>query len=317
MTYIKQKISVLIPTKNRRDDIIRCIESIIIQSLLPDEIIVVDASDTQELNDVLTERFRDKLSILYAHSKPGTNSQRNIGIDMSGGDIVFFLDDDVILEQDFIEVIIKVFEKDTIEKIGGVCGNVIDEGNNKESRLSSILKYIYSGPFSTLFFLSKKSVKGKFRLSGFPTYPYGTKKETEVECLPSGLTAFRRKVLDEFKWDEKLAGPTGFCYMDDDDFSFRVSRKYTNIFTPYARVIHKSSPVARDKKFYRMKLLIKNHHYLFKKNIPQTLQHKFAFYMSILGLLITEMINIVLMGDAGGLKGLVSGIREIHTKKNT
>jgi glycosyltransferase involved in cell wall biosynthesis len=44
------KISVVLATKNRFHDIITSIESILVQTLLPDEMVIVDASDTQELN---------------------------------------------------------------------------------------------------------------------------------------------------------------------------------------------------------------------------------------------------------------------------
>ena len=43
------KISIVIPTKNRFQDLIKCIESIEVQTLLPDEIVIVDSSDTAKL----------------------------------------------------------------------------------------------------------------------------------------------------------------------------------------------------------------------------------------------------------------------------
>ena len=43
----KMKISVIIPTKNRKDDVIACITSIFFQTIIPNEIIVVDSSDSE------------------------------------------------------------------------------------------------------------------------------------------------------------------------------------------------------------------------------------------------------------------------------
>lgn len=302
------KISVVIPTKNRFKDIIKCIESIMIQTLLPDEIVIVDASDTLELFRVIKQQFSENVKIIYIPSKPGLTSQRNIGIKASSGDIVFFLDDDVVLDKNFIKEILNVFENDKEGKIGGVCGDIIPIDSKNVSYGYSILRTIYisiNTAIATIFFLYMNTNNGKFRLSGLPTYAYGSTKVVNVECIPGGLTAYRREVLDEFKFDENLQG---YCWGEDDDFSYRVSRKYTNVYTPYAKVIHNSTPLKKNKKYDRMKMIIENHHYLFKKNFPQKLKNKFAFYMSIIGLLILELMNSIIHRNAEGLRGLLSGI---------
>jgi GT2 family glycosyltransferase len=299
------KISVIIPTKNRFHDIIECIKSILVQTLLPDEIIIVDASDTQELNSKIEEFKSEKTKSLYIHTKPGLTYQRNVGIGASCGDIVFFLDDDVILDNDFVKEIVNVFENDKERKIGGVCGDIINIKNQNRSVIHS-LKGTISSILATIFFRYKIG-NGKFRLSGFPTYPYGVNKILNVECLPGGLTAYRRAVLNEFKFDENLHG---YCFMEDDDFSYRVSRKYKNVYAPYAKVIHNVSLIARNHQYAKMKMLIENHYYLFKKNIPQTFKHKFAFYMSICGL----FVMIMIARDKNALKGLIDGMINISKK---
>lgn len=309
----KLKISVVIATKNRLQDIIKCIESIFIQILLPDEIVIVDSSDTQELNTRIKEFKSGITKIIYVHTKPGVNYQRNIGIEKSSGDIVFFLDDDTILEKDFLKEIVNVFENDKENKIGGVQGDIISiKKNQSRSIIRSILGAI-SGTIhailANIFFLDKIG-SGKFRLSGFPTYRYGTNKMVYVECIPSGLTAFRREVLNEFAWDENI------YYMTDDDFSYRVSRKYKNVYTPYARLIHNTSPTAREKAYLRRKLFIESYYRHFKKNLPQTFKHKFAFYMAITGLFMMEILGMIVpRRNADGLRGLKDGLLEIRGKR--
>jgi GT2 family glycosyltransferase len=302
-------ISVVIPTKNRFQDIIKCMESILVQTFLPDEIVIVDASDTQELKSKIKEFKSEKTKFVYVHTKPGVCYQRNIGIERSDGDIVFFLDDDTILEKNFIKEIISVFEKDKEKKVGGVCGDIINSKTQNRSVMYHIKRAI-STVLATIFFHVKiGSGNGKFRLSGFPTYPYGTNKIANVECLPSGLTAFRREVLKEFAWDENI------YYMTDDDFSYRVSRKYKNVYTPYARLIHNVSPAGREKLCMRRKRLIQGHYYLFKKNFPQTTQHRFAFYMSIIGLFVMEILSMMRTRNADGLRGLKDGLLDVKRRK--
>jgi glycosyltransferase involved in cell wall biosynthesis len=308
----KLKKSVVIATKNRLQDIIKCIESILIQTLLPDEIVIVDSSDTHELNSRIKEFKSGITKIIYVHTKPGVNYQRNIGIEKSSGDIVFFLDDDTILEKDFLKEIVNVFENDKEKKIGGVQGDIINVKTKNRSVVYSILTAIsrtINIALDNIFFLYKIG-NGKFRLSGFPTYRYGTNKMVYVECLPSGLTAFRREVLNEFAWDENI------YYMTDDDFSYRVSRKYKNVYTPYARLIHNVSPTAREKAYLRRKLFIESYCRHFKKNLPQTFKHKFAFYMAITGLFMMEILGMIVpRRNADGLRGLKDGLLEIRGKR--
>jgi glycosyltransferase involved in cell wall biosynthesis len=51
------KTSVIIRTKNRVQELERCIRSIVFQSLPPDEVIIVDASDTGKTYSKIKEEF--------------------------------------------------------------------------------------------------------------------------------------------------------------------------------------------------------------------------------------------------------------------
>lgn len=311
MTDNTPRISVIIPTKNRFHDIIKCIESILVQTLLPDEIVIVDSSNTQELKSKIEEFKSEKTEIIYVHTKPGVNYQRNIGIERSWGDIVFILDDDTILEKNYIKDIVNVFENDKENKIGGVQGDIINIKKKQSCSFVYSIKRAISTVLATLFFLDKiGNGKGKFRLSGFPTYPFGTNKMAHVECLSTCVSAYRREVLNEFTFDENI------YYMTDDDFSYRVSRKYKNVYTPYARLIHNVSPAGREKAYLRRKLFIESYCRHFRKNLPQTFKHKFAYYMAIIGLFMMEIIGMVVhRKNADGLRGLKDGLLDVKRRK--
>lgn len=44
----KLSLSIVIPTKNRNSDLLECVESIIHQDILPEEIVIIDQSNTSE-----------------------------------------------------------------------------------------------------------------------------------------------------------------------------------------------------------------------------------------------------------------------------
>jgi glycosyltransferase involved in cell wall biosynthesis len=307
------KISVIIPTKDRTKDIARCLESITIQTMLPDEVVIVDSSDKEGLKSALYSF--ENLNIKYFHiegDKKFKGSQQiasNIGLDNSIGDILIFLDDDVILNKEYIKNIVRVFENDSDGKIGGVTGEVMAK---KEKQISTIKKFhiVFYQAILLTFFLPRHG-NGKFQASGFPTVikSGSVKEDTNIEYLYGCNIAFRKDVIAEFRFDENL-NIHGCCFGDDDDTAYRVSRKYQNIYTPFAKVVHNISPV-RANKYAKNRLMIMNHHYLFKKNLPQDFKHEFAFWWSVVGLFVREWIALVVRGDSSGVRGLVSGLREV------
>ena len=306
------KISVIIPTKDRTQDIVRCLESIAIQTMSPDEVVIVDSSDTDELKSAL-DSF-ENLNIKYFHievDKKFKGSQQiamNVGLDNSNGDILIFLDDDVILNKDYIENIMYVFENDAEGKIGGVTGEVIVE----KKQISPIKRFLILcyNVIPLIFFLTRHG-DGRFQASGFPTIikSGSVDEHTNVEFLYGCNMAFRKDVIAKFRFDENL-NIHGCCFGDDDDTAYRISREYQNVYTPFAKVVHNISPV-RANKYAKNRLMIMNHHYLLKKNLPQDFKHKFAFWWSVTGLFVREVIMGMMKRNSRGVRGLVSGLREV------
>jgi GT2 family glycosyltransferase len=302
---MNEKISVIIPTKNRTQDVIRCLQSISIQTVLPDEVVIVDSSGTAELKYELY--VFHNLNINYIHTtNSGLTYQRNIGIKASSGDTIVFSDDDLIWDKNYLKEIMRVFYEYPVEKIGGVTGNII-----WKKRMKNFLAFGLH-VFAIIFFLPRYG-SGCFQVSGMPTI---TRKDvdkiTKCEFLYGGSMSFRKEVIGEFMLDERLPG---YSWGEDDDIAYRVSRKYQNFYTPYAKVVHNGSVSTRGSKYDAMKTVIENHHYLFKKNFPQDFKHKFAFWWSVAGLFILEGFKVVVSGDGSGVRGLARGLSTLVNKK--
>ena len=86
------KISVIIPTFNRKYVLHRAIESVANQTRPPIEIIVVDDGSTDGTKDWLANSF-PSVKYIYQDNK-GVSSSRNGGIEVSKGSWVSFLDSD-------------------------------------------------------------------------------------------------------------------------------------------------------------------------------------------------------------------------------
>ena len=97
-------ISIIICTKDRPDELSECVGSIQRQSVKPGEIIIVDASNSDETKNLCQVwRNRDLLRIKYIRSKPHLTHQRNLGVASSVGKFIFFFDDDVVLDEGYLE----------------------------------------------------------------------------------------------------------------------------------------------------------------------------------------------------------------------
>lgn len=293
------KVSVVICTKNRVQELRQCLKSLIAQSFPPDEVIIVDASDTEDAYLKIKEEFP---RFKYLHTKPALTYQRNVGVGNSSGDLVFFLDDDIMLDKDFVKEIVKIFEKDSEKNIGGVMGNIINIQKPK-TMLGKLRANLYL--LVRRIFLLPSVGNGRFQSSGCPTFIQDAEEIKNVEVLSGGLTAYRKEVFKDLKFDEDFLD--AHLYTDDEDFSCRVSRKYQNVHTPYAKLVHNPSPIGRVSSYIRAKMTVEARYYLLKKNFPRTSKHTLAFWWSVVG----YFIQAIAAMDKESIKGLIRGLAVI------
>lgn len=304
MMSISKKVTIVIPTRNRPKEVINCLESVLAQSILPQEIVIVDGGDEYTLKEELNQLYLDKynISLKYVNADVGTARARNIGADHAEGEYIFFLDDDVILDKDYIKEIVRVYEIYPKEKIGGVTGKVIHFGKEEIFR-GGIAYHIFAS-----IFLMGRYGNGRFQSSGSPTLIRpDTNQITECGFLFGCSMAFRKKVFCEFKSDEAF---TGYSFGEDLDLAYRVSRKYTNYYNPLAKLIHTISWTARRDKYQISKAMVQNLFYIFRKNYPQDLKHKSAFWWSMIGFCILQTVRTLLRGR-GSIRGLLAGVISI------
>lgn len=281
-------VSLLISTKNRLQDLKECIDSVLIQTAKPSEIILVDASDTHESMEMVKESLMNKgIKLTYYKQEVVAGKIRktatwNKVVRSALGDIIIFLDDDVILEKDYIYQILKTYHENTENGIIGVMGrfeNPRDKENMQKERpfLYSLKVALYK-----YFLLPHEEGNGFMQPSGFPTYPTLRNNIIPVEVMPTGNMSIKKEVFREFTFDEWFHG---YSYQEDDDFSYRVSRKYKFLYTPFAALVHKGSATARDNIETLEAMKVINHYYFFKKNMPKSLKNWLAFIWSECGLL--------------------------------
>jgi len=296
------RTTVIVCTRNRACDIIVCLDSLSKQQEEADELIIVDSSDQPlEQNRQFQQQFSKKkflsTSLLYLHTKPGLTYQRNVGIGRATGDVIYFFDDDVILDKDYLREMNSVFQKHP-EYAGGM-GTI---SNVKPGSLRYQL-------FRKLFLLPREKASGNFSWSGMPTHPYGTNSFKKVEVLGGCCMAFRKEVLKEHKFDEQFCG---YAYMEDGDIARRISYEQNLFFNPKAQLQHLESPMARDRVVDNSAMFVYNYRYLFFKNFYGKNRLKIiAHWWSIGGLFIEGLF----LRDWQRIQGYWKGLQKSFAQK--
>ena len=116
-------VSVVIPTYNRRDSLVRLLSSLDRQTLGQDrfEVVVVDNNSTDGTADAVDRRARELRLRLRCVSEleQGAVHARNRGIRETSAPVVAFTDDDIEVDAAWLEEILRGFERYSASAVGG------------------------------------------------------------------------------------------------------------------------------------------------------------------------------------------------------
>lgn len=220
------EISFVVATKDRPEELLRMWRSLCRQSRVPDEVVIVDASDRPT---TLVGPLGDPPALRYIRTAVASATrQRNLGLDAvrPAADFVGFLDDDAVLEEGAVEEMLRFF--DTAEAgVGGAAFNManhppLDWPVLKRSRLAE-----------SLGLYAKRG--GAVTASGFQTMIGPLERTAWTDWLPSGASVWRKDVLRDCRFDEWFSG---YSYLEDLDFSYRVGKSFKLAVVAGARYVH-------------------------------------------------------------------------------
>jgi len=207
-------VSVIIPTYNRKNGLVKCLRSLISQNYPHDkfEIIIIDDGSTEKLDGEwgITESerpgsFRQSLPgiRIFRQENKGPAAARNRGIDLSSGNIVAFIDDDCEAHPDWLALMVKAHqEHPSLIAIGGttltanqkasvVVGQYLST-SSIEANLSGKNEIIF---FPTCNVSCKKSLFANHRFDEDFPLPGGEDLEFFWRLFQSGY---------RFRWDKDI-----------------------------------------------------------------------------------------------------------------
>jgi GT2 family glycosyltransferase len=103
--WLGLRVSVVIPTYNRKEKLLACLESLAHQSVLSQEfeVVVVDDGSTDGTRETLASRSYPFALRYYRQDNQGPGAARNVGIEKAAGELILFIGDDVIADERLLE----------------------------------------------------------------------------------------------------------------------------------------------------------------------------------------------------------------------
>lgn len=284
-------LSVIIPTKDRPDDLQECLASIARQTLPPKEVLIVDDG---ELSEAFVAELANLIPGITLHyikkSPPDLAASRNLGAREASAEIVLFLDDDVIPDKNYIEEIWGIWQKTrdpAVAAVGGVIGN--------HRRKRGLERF-----FEKLFFLSSRR-SWDVTDWGFQIWdPFPPKPVRGFYCY-GGISSYRRDVLLQLPFRSLSPGRTA---LEDVDWCLRAKKlELQMIVTPAARLFHKTSRTSRDAEFTIGVKEGYNRSLIFATDCPPNLSNRFKFWVASAG----WILKLLLAGWWSRAFGIVFG----------
>ena len=113
-----ENVSIYVPTYNAEKTITFSIEAILNQTLLPNQIIIInDCSSDNTLKKI--NIYKNKIEIVNNEINKGLGYCRNLGLEMSKNNLVASIDSDVVPEKDWLKNLYDCLKKNNSAYCGG------------------------------------------------------------------------------------------------------------------------------------------------------------------------------------------------------
>jgi glycosyltransferase involved in cell wall biosynthesis len=301
-----KNFALIVCTYMRPIPLLNLLNSVKTQTVYPNEILVIDGSTNKETDEILRQnKFQNLQYFLVSEKDRGLTRQRNFGISntSSFSEIIFFLDDDTVLESNYFEEILKTYT--TFPEalgVGGYISNEVKWQKVPENYIPNIDEFYYDGwkkKDGSRFVLRKKLGLDTDTKPGFmPEFSNGrsisclppSDKIYEVEHFMGGVSSFRKSVFESISFSNYFEG---YGLYEDADFTLRLSNKGKLYVNTKAQLGHYHNEFGRPNKYSYGKMVVRNGWYVWRVKYPNpSIKARFKWNAISLLLIVIRISNI-------------------------
>jgi GT2 family glycosyltransferase len=251
--------SLVIPTCNRSLEVERLLDTLLALPDPPGEVVIVDGDAARDLGVRLrawVSRAAAPFALTYVAGPPELTRRRNVGIDISTRDFIFFLDPDAVPLPGYFAETRRVFDCDRQGCVGGVSGIVVNQAC-RSHRLRCALGLL--PPVEPLLYHRSGAHTPREFLTPFS----GLRR---VDVLPGCASAWRRNVFAAHRFSCFFHGnPEG----EDVEMSLRAGRSWTLLCCGDARIQLARFEPAPTLGYDTGRAHICNRHFVWKRHVPR------------------------------------------------
>lgn len=137
----RPRLSVVIPTHNGADTLAACLQSLVSSSLPPHEIVVVDDASSDGSAEI-ARRFQ--CCVVRVDENIGAARAKNRGAQVAVGDVLFFTDDDVIVQPDTLARVVDAFRSTGVAGVVGLLGRETPFSNFASNYKNLWMRFTYA-----------------------------------------------------------------------------------------------------------------------------------------------------------------------------
>lgn len=296
--------SLIVCTYKRPKTLLTLLASVKAQTLYPDEILIIDGSLDNDTKTLLQQhRFSNLVYYKVEEKFRGLTKQRNFGIAKvsEDTDVVCFLDDDTILEDDYFKHLVGTYgQYPEALGVGGYISNEVywqpsDERNNKQN-------FYYDG------WMRKEPLR--FRVRRFfgltpdtppcylPSFSHGRSvsflppsgKTYKVEQFMGGVSSYRKVVFDKLTFSTYFEG---YGLYEDTDFCLRLAKQGDLYVNTNACLEHHHEASGRPNSYRYGKMVVRNGWYIWKVKYPQpNIKARFKWHLTAILLMKLTFLGV-------------------------